>query len=335
VPQPRLNTDGLSSGNRMSRYLTCIALTLAFGTTHAWHERGHQQVADIAWTRLKPEVRIEIAEVLKAGELSFRPASDSERDVRAAFRGAAVWADWVKVHPESQFEDMVKTWNAKYQPGYDPADTDGEAHRCKRWHYFDLPIRARGAKPGVHGSNALIALTTARYELGVLGREVVKDRKSQCWWFYWVEHVIGDLHQPLHCASSYELEPGGDAGGNLFKLGVPIPDNPDRMMNLHFFWDRGIDNAIALEPDQSSDVEAVTDRWIRDSAPGDEAANDMDISHWIEEGAKMADDFVYTGIVRGGKPSDEYRAKQAKLCKRQAVLAGFRLANEINKSFGS
>jgi hypothetical protein len=48
----------------------------------------------------------------------------------------------------------------------------------------------------------------------------------------------------------------------------------------------------------------------------------------------MADDYVYSGIARDGKPSDEYRAKQAKLCRRLAVLAGFRLANELNRGLG-
>gem|GEM_PF-6633929 len=230
----------------MSRVFFLLVVAVSPGA-HAWWGNGHEQVADIAWTRLKPLAKSEIAEILKAGDVDFRPKSDEEKDVRAAFRKAATWSDWAKDHKEGTFEDWIIAWNAKFQPGYDPKDANREAHRCKRWHYFDIPIRYKGEKPGVEGSNALIALTTARYEFAIMGRQEPKDRKGQCWWLYWITHVVGDLHQPLHCVSSYEFEANGDAGGNLFKLGIGFPDNPDRKMNLHALWDSGVETAIAVE----------------------------------------------------------------------------------------
>ena len=301
----------------------------------AWWPKGHEQVADIAWTRLSESTKKEVALVLKAGEPEFRPASDSEPDVRAAFRKAATCSDWVKDHKEGIFEEWIQTWNAKFQPGYDPTDTNREAHRCKRWHYFDVPVRFKGEKPGVEGSNALVAMTAGRYELTALKSQDPKDRKSQCWWLYWMTHIVGDLHQPLHCVSDHTHEEAGDAGGNLFKLGIGYPDNPDRMMNLHALWDSGIELAIAAESWDKPGPEAVTERWMAAYAPSESDLGNMDVAQWIAHGSKLALSSVYEGLDRGGKPSEDYKVRQLDLCRRQAVLAGLRLAKEINLGLGS
>ena len=314
----------------------CLALfALAFTICHAWYERGHEQVADVAWTLLSTDTKTELGAILKAGDTDCRPASDSESDVRAAFRKAAVWADWVKSHTDGQYEPEIKVWNAMFQPGFEDTDTDREAVRCKRWHYFDVPIRYKGAKPGVEPSNALIAMTTARYEFSILAREPVKDRKSQCWWLYWLEHVIGDLHQPLHCVSSFEFEPTGDAGGNLFKLGIGTAEHPDRKINLHSLWDQGVERALELEPLMPSDVESVTARWMAANKPTQEELDKIQFSQWIADGAKLAEIAAYEGIQRDGVPSKDYLAREATIVKKQIVLAGYRLAAELEKGLGT
>lgn len=322
-------------GTNLTFRKTLVAcLLISCCPAHAWVSSGHEQIADIAWTLLKPEARREIVAILKEGEPTFRPRSDEESEIRRAFRSAASWADWVKENKGGPFEQLALAWNAKFQPGYDSSDPEREAHRCRRWHYFDVPIRTRGLKPGVQPSNALVALTSARYEFSILGRQPIKDRKDQCWWLYWIEHLVGDVHQPLHCASSYEFETSGDAGGNLFRLTVPNPTDSTKTMNLHFLWDGGIEEAVKSEVGKLSDVESVTARWIEECPLTPEEAEETDFAHWISDSKKLADDFAYTGIARNQKPSEAYRARLVKVCKRQAVLAGVRLANELNLGLG-
>lgn len=316
------------------RLIPFVLAVLGSCQSFAWLGKGHEQIADIAWLQLSEAAKKEIGEILMAGDKEFVPLSTKESDVRAAFRKAATWADWIKENKVSKFEPNILAWNAKYQPGYDANDKDREAHRCKRWHYFDIPINFSGDKPGVEGSNALIALTTARYELATLGRQTPKDRATQCWWLYWMEHVIGDLHQPLHCVSSYAFDARGDAGGNFFKLGIPIADNPSKMTNLHFYWDAGIENAIQMDSSDKKDVESVSERWTKDYAPFHNDASNLDFEKWIAKGAEDAKNFVYEGIERDGKPSQQYLERQAKYCRNQAVLAGFRLAKEISVGLG-
>lgn len=46
-------------------------------------------------------------------------------------------------------------------------------------------------------------------------------------------HYLGDIHQPLHCATRVDAEyPDGDKGGNMFTL--PYHYTVD---NLHSLWD--------------------------------------------------------------------------------------------------
>jgi hypothetical protein len=277
---------------------------------------------------LTARTKEEVSVILDAGDSGFRPASKTPEDVRAAFRKAATWADWVKDHNDGDFEGMLTEWNAKFQPGYMADDPDREAHRCRRWHYYDLPIRYKGDKPGVEPSNALTALSVAVSEFERLAAGSKPDRKVECWWLYWLCHVVGDLHQPLHCASNFERDAAGDAGGNKFKL-----DGVGSARNLHALWDAGIDDAVASETDGPSDVESVTSRWSETYAPGKEDAADLDVASWIAAGAKRADEAVYVGVETGGRPSVEYRGKLVELCKRQAVLAGFRLAALLNQAF--
>lgn len=318
---------------RFGQFLT-LAVLVAPVSASAWLARGHEQIADIAWSRLSDRTKAEIGQILASGDSEFVPADSTEASIRAAFRKASTWADWIKEHKEGQFERDIEAWNAMFQPGYSPQDTNREAHRCKRWHYFDVPIHVKEGEPGVEGSNALVAMTTARYEFAILGRQSPSDRRTQCWWLYWLTHVIGDLHQPLHCVSSYEHEPHGDAGGNLFKLGITFP-NSDRKANLHFLWDQGIENAIAMEAGQSADPEAVTARWVAAHSPQPASVDSIKFADWIAEGAKLARDTVYAGIDRDGQPTPGYLTQQAEVCRRQAVLAGFRLAREIEAGLGT
>ena len=63
----------------------------------------------------------------------------------------------------------------------------------------------------------------------------------------WLLHLVGDVHQPLHCSSRVTSEdpfPRGDRGGNTFAL--------DAGHNLHAYWDEILDRAVAPDPGEDS-----------------------------------------------------------------------------------
>ena len=324
--------------------LVAIALLGLANTAHAWNGQGHEQVADIAWKQLNAKAKKVVAQILMAGDPQFRPASDKEEDVRSAFRKAATFADYIKgnTYPnykETLYEKRIDQENLKWHPDTDEEVSPGEKTRCKTWHYFDTPIRYKGDKPKAPGSNALLALGEARDRLAELEKQMSADRQSECWYLYWIEHVTGDLHQPLHCVSSFEFDPKGDAGGNRFRTGISDSQRPERTVNLHSYWDSGISHAVEKDVKQGlpGDMEAVTDRWSADSAlkPSEADADNLDIASWIKNGAELADSKVYTGIEREGKASADYENAHIELSKKQAVLAGTRLARLLNKILGS
>ena len=326
---------------RIGPLVLAVWLLLGFvGKALAWDATGHEQIADIAWVRLKPKTRAAIYKILLAGDPQFRPDSPRERDVRLAFRKAAVFADVIKSDFHTSYEPEVVRMNDLFPLTHDP--NDREDVRCKTWHYYDTPVLVPTSEQQPHpprDSNALRALTRAQEQFALLNAQH-SDLRLQCWWLYWIAHLTGDLHQPLHCASSYALLTHGDAGGNLFKLGLPDEFRPERMMVLHAFWDMGIDHAVqassVLERRGEDKVAAVTKKWTTDPSltPSTSEVADTDVLHWIASGAALATNIVYKDIQPGDIPSDAYRDSQILVCKQQAVLAGYRLAYYLNTKLG-
>ena len=320
----------------INRLFASLLLFATFApSAYAWNATGHEQIADIAWTKLTPHTRIVIAEILLAGDPAFRPTGDNEEKLRSAFRHAATFPDVIKGDFHTSYESMVLEMNRKWLPNFNEYTLDREAFRCKKWHYYNTPIRYRGAKPEIEPSNALVALKFGIDDLKIEQKLTIPDRFMDCWWLYWVEHLVGDVHMPLHCVSSYEYSRKGDAGGNAYT--IKIADYRGRDTSpLHGYWDEGIDHAVAREKADglSYGIEDVTARWISSVKyqPSKKDVNDTDVSRWIAQGAANADNIVYQGILPGDVPSEEYRLTQENTCKKLAILAGYRLAAVLNSA---
>jgi hypothetical protein len=307
-----------------------LALALCFlpVVTFAWSGDGHIQIADIAWTKLTPAAQARLTTILNAGEPTFRPF---DKNTRNAFRQSANFADYIKGNKKSIYEDTIVTMNRRFEPEIESTGREGD--RCKTWHYYDVPIRYKGTMPSIRPSNALVALNLAITELTKLERSPSSDLKMECWWLYWIEHVVGDLHQPLHCVSSHEVHAEGDDGGNKFDIKAP---DQDRKIRLHGFWDGAIGRAIGREREAglSPSVEDVTARWMLEAnlRPATNLIKNLNVMGWIKDGAAKADKSVYTGITEGQVPSEAYIKAQVELSKKQAVLAGYRLAEVLNRA---
>lgn len=309
-----------------------MAALCASPIARAWDATGHMQVADIAWSQLTPGAKRQVAAILKAGDPAFRPTSDADADVRDAFRRASTFADVIKGDRNTQYESIIADMNLTFFKTEKPNPANNEHALCKTWHYYDVPVRDKG-KHTPEDSNALNALALAREKLAGLASSSSHDQKMECWWLYWIEHIVGDLHQPLHCVSSFEFFPeAGDAGGN--RLTVTDPDRPDRPTRLHGYWDAGITHAIAKDRADGLPVtyDAITARWRADSslAPSPADSANLNVEQWIKKGAATADSSVYDGLKQGGTLGADYLPKQITLSRKLAVLAGTRLAAILN-----
>jgi len=319
-------------------------LTIQSAPVFGWFFEGHAQIADIAWTRLTPRARAAITDILKLGPQAYRPKSDSEADVRAAFARASGFADDIKNDRQTpaEYSVLLPQMNRLFFDGEPPAN-DNEANRCKTWHYYDVPLRLPEGvtAPPRRTSSILIAYPYAIVQLKRLSKTPEKERALQFWWLAWIEHLAGDAHQPLHCAESFQYEKEGDAGGNLFLLG--FKDERDRQVRLHAYWDGAPNDIITHEKAQNLAVNlsAVTDRWTKElpeSAFGT-AVQRLSLFRWVADGASEAQFEVYEDIKPGEKRDDlkrsGYESRRDELAKRKAVLAGYRLAATLNRIFES
>ncbi|MER3460720.1 MAG: hypothetical protein C4320_02715 [Armatimonadota bacterium] len=301
----------------------------------AWNAEGHKQVADIAWTRLRPVTKTAIMKILAEADPAFAGDLEDERKSRNAFRLLSVMPDTVKGSTTNAYAPLAVAYNNTWIPKPDPSDR--EQILCKTWHYYDEPIRYTGPKPIVRESNALNALVKAQFSLAELYKKNDNGIYAS-WWLGWIEHIVGDLHQPLHCTSNYSVDKvNGDAGGNKIKLG--LQGRNGRPLALHAYWDNGIDHARekdGMGGRGKTNFEITSERWSTDRAIQPASARILDLQplDWIHEGAVLADKFVYSAEMKDGYVPDEaYESRHREICKQQALLAGYRLAEVLNRIF--
>ena len=75
----------------------------------------------------------------------------------------------------------------------------------------------------------------------------------------WLEHLVGDVHQPLHATSRFtKNHPNGDAGGNLVLLcAAPCRDE------LHAYWDGLLGDGPMIEEIQFSETNCSRKRSLQ------------------------------------------------------------------------
>jgi len=143
----------------------------------------------------------------------------------------------------------------------------------------------------------------------------------------WLLHLVGDVHQPLHCTSRFDHEqPDGDRGGNLVALCAAPCKN-----ELHAFWD----DLLGTNTDPRAAIRKGDDL----PEPDPHFAAIADPATWIEQSFQAATMAVYVnpiGIGPGPFTVDANYEKRARaLALKMVALAAVRLANLLNDSLKS
>jgi hypothetical protein len=162
----------------------------------------------------------------------------------------------LQIRSDPQYmDDGLKGGN--FPDGPDSSRNIGYADhfRHKYWHFIDLPYSQDGTQlPPVPTPNAETQIKAFRAALGSGASDDVKAYDLA-----WLEHLVGDIHQPLHAIMRVSAtKPEGDAGGSL----LPICASPCRD-SLHLFWDRlvGSQSAIeapAVQADLATELQSAT-----------------------------------------------------------------------------
>ncbi|MDZ7343175.1 MAG: S1/P1 nuclease, partial [candidate division KSB1 bacterium] len=149
----------------------------------------------------------------------------------------------------------------------------------------------------------------------------------------WVLHLVGDIHQPLHCSARVTpTEPEGDRGGNLFKL--------DSNYTLHGYWDNLVSLTYVRNADESEQdyIERIS-RAIMARYPLAALTARLhmgDFEAWAKEGYQISKTKVYPATLQREKaPSENYRQEAYRLAEAAIALAGYRMAKMLEQLFGS
>lgn len=294
--------------------------------SYGWWNLGHMAVAYVAYQQLTPEKKDRVDALLmlnpdRKNWLKLIPASTSAEDRRAMiFMIAATWPDRIKSLKTTYTNDTKNGDVPEGKPSNSQNKGYSDHFLHKYWHFVDTPF----AQDGTNISHQKIPKPNAETEIAIF-RKVLASNKSDALKSYdlsWLLHLVGDVHQPLHCITRFgKTQPTGDAGGNFVKL-----CNPPCKDELHGFWD-------GLPGDSDSPLAAII--YAKKLAAADATlADDLTVADWLAESVSDAKQFVYVDPVGlGAGPftlNDTYRANATIVVNRRVALGGARLAKIIN-----
>lgn len=307
--------------------VSCLLLFVCAAPAYAWNHTGHMAVALLAYRKLTPQERAAAQALLRVHPhydrylAAERPREFSEEEW--VFLRAATWPDWVRGSRQHPEHDLHQYHHAA-------------------WHYINKPYvpqadasRFTQAELTPPEPNAVTVLDeSARI---VAGRGSAEEKAIR---LCWIIHLVGDLHQPLHCGALVSRRyppPHGDDGGN--RLAIRPHKHPER---LHTYWDRLLGtstHAMAI----NRLVERIEDAAARDTKLSEQLRSHSTFDAWAEEGLKTAIEYAYLDgrlplvdyheVERGTIAASEvptlpagYAAEIRSVARRQAALAGQRLA---------
>jgi hypothetical protein len=308
-------------------------LSLSGANALAWDDFGHMAVAGIAYKNLKPASRKRAVELLQRNPryTNWIVGAVAVDRNRVAFMRAATWADAIKSDPQYTSTNDVQTLpTASQNLGY------ADKLRHTYWHFVDQPFSPDGtALVAAPAPNAATQISAFRAMLA--SADADDDLKSYD--LSWLLHLVGDVHQPLHCVSRYDrADPQGDRGGNNVKIAgntlPPICDDPRYCPfgpagELHAFYDDIIGDSYC-----TAEVETAIKTFPAADAT---KAGILDESAWIAEGFALAQSAAYQAPIGVGDGpftiTATYQTAAVALGRQQVALAGLRLARLLDDCF--
>lgn len=306
--------------------LLFFCLIAATANIFAWDDTGHKITTKIAWQNMTPAAREKAVQLLlqapeDSGILNLF-ASDSRAFAarqEAMFVAVSTWADLVR-------DDRFPTRKKNYHHGV--------------WHYTDTFFRQVNGKVELvpdlkpDAENAVERLFT----LEKVVRDATKPANERAIALAWILHIAGDIHQPLHAVARVtETEPTGDQGGNLFLLGAP--DKEKRPDNLHWFWDSILTRDTPRTNGDEGDatyIPRLSETIVKDFSQ-QKFANSMKpgkFDEWQRESFEIASQKLYPPtLLRNQPPTEEYRKNGVRIAEERLALAGFRIAELLNRIF--
>jgi S1/P1 Nuclease len=281
--------------------------TPAFG----WDSAGHMSIAALTYRQLSPALQRKVTQALQSHpdypkwKASFQ-RRDAGMDLATfVFMRASTWPDEIRRR--------------------------GNPYDHPQWHYVDYPLNPPGfaVEPDPAPDNdALYGI--AQSEKGLADRS--SSPQIRAVYLSWLIHLVGDLHQPLHCASLVNATyPHGDKGGNDFYV-----KPASRGIKLHAFWDDLLGRSSRPRSRLNYAIRLETE-YPRKALP--QLDENKSPKAWSLESRQLAVEKAYlAGELKGSsRPQDApplppgYATAAKTVAERQAAVAAYRLADEIRQ----
>lgn len=292
----------------------------------AWDETGHKITAYIAWQQMTPDVRAKVIKILleapEDAQLStfYMPygTRDDETRRREFFMFVATWPDVIR---DRNFPNRAKKYGHS------------------TWHYADTLWTVKDGKieylkAPEDGGLAMEKLA----EFDKLIRSDASDSQKAIA-IAWLEHLIGDIHQPLHTSGRVtDLEPKGDQGANLFLL-TPKDQKKDKL-ELHWFWDSIVGRNMPNNKDlcDADYIDPIAQKIMK-MYPFSKVQGQLlpgRFEDWARESLTLAQTEVFSpDLKRFEMPSDKYKKKALEISQKRMALAGYRMGELFNQAFGT
>jgi len=301
----------VKSGENMRKpialFLACAVLLTA-NFAMAWGGAGHQLIAAEAYRELSPELKAQVFDVLKAHP------------------DYAKWAN--AFHPNATF-DLAAYIFMRSSTWPDEIRRSGSIYDHPNWHFIDYPLRPPDFPllPGPTPDNDVL-FGVAQCEKVLSDTNANPELRAAM--LSYLIHLVGDMHQPLHCASLFTASyPTGDRGANDFYV---MPGQTG--VRLHGIWDGLLGTSMnpRTQWNYATEIDAKYPRIALS-----ELTTDTTPKSWSLESRQLAIEKGYlNGRLNGAKDKNEapslpadYLKNAKQVAVKQAALAGYRLADEI------
>jgi len=259
----------------------------------AWNANGHRVIAEIAYHNLNPDAQKQIAAI------TYR--FDPKYKAKNRFLFASTWPDKIKYDGVAAFDS---------------------------WHFINYSFNLDNIQTRPYQTeNVVWAINQSEYTL----TSPNADNAEKAIALSFLIHFVGDVHQPLHCTVRYSKKfSQGDKNGILFLIQNPTANN------LHSFWDEGLGllpmtNNTAMSGKSIEKLAKEIQQKYPEKFFGDKIYN-LKAKDWAKQSFQIAKNFAYN-TQENAVPSAQYITQGQILVKQQLALAGYRLANLLNRLF--
>jgi hypothetical protein len=298
--------------NTTMRMVLGLALAIWPGAAAlAWSGAGHQVIAAQAYNQLPAKLQKAVAETLKAHPDYEKWAKSYTGDgtgldlAEYIFIRSSTWPDEIRRH--------------------------GNPYDHAQWHYVDYALRPPGfaLEPEPSPTNNIVWGLGQCEKILADPKTAAADRAA---YLSWLIHLVGDIHQPLHCSSLFTAAyPEGDRGGNEFYV-MPA----SRGIKLHSLWDGllGTSGKPRAHANYARELQAAHPRKSLKELTRARTPRD-----WSLESRALALDQAYrNGTLKGSTRAEDapslpegYTQTAKSVAEKRAALAGCRLADEIKR----